>query len=1393
MTKRFYLIIGFIFHLYQTTIAQGLVINEIMQSNIDMFMYENEYPESWFELYNPTNKDIALANYRISNVDDYSKSRALSDTIRAYGYKVIACDVSWSKGHAAFRLASDTPGGLYLYKGTKKIDQLSYNSMLAPGIAFARIGDGGSSWGYEVLPTPGAANDSPFSNILLDDPIFSIKGGLFKSLAKLDITIPDGNWPNDTRIYLTTDGSEPTFASQNAESFSLNLDATTVIRAKLMSREALSPRSLTQSYIFLGRDVDMYVFSLVTDSVHLYGNSTGIITKYNANWRRPLNVECFDPVANKVLFNQLGETALSGGGSRKFAQKSMKCYAKKWFGNNRYRGVFWQDKPNVSENKSFLLRNGGNNCTTTKINDAFVQKLFGIHVSNLDWQAYRPAIVFINGVYKGLFEMRERSNDDYVFSNYDGLESIVVAAANHYTSNTPPDRFQVLRKAYCAENTTYSRLDSLMDIDNFLKALISEMYSSNTDYPLNNVSMWCPTASNGKWRWILKDLDYMALNDVSHNMFTRMFKSYNGSLSYSNGTVTPGNYTIYRKLISYPEFRNSFINHYTVYLGDFLKPTVSTKLLDEMMNEIKAELSKTRNVYDDAKGYTSSWNRIKNYCNQRPAVVYSQMADFFSLGNVIPMKIINNGHGILVDSIPLTEGNFEGAYYSNYPLSLKISARNYGWHMVVFNAGTSSSYDFNAPTVSLTLNDYGSMDSIRFEPIQLNVSEFEQRLLDLGINSDDVEDHSSSSTIILPEPNCAYANITGIDGLPIDRTDYKQAYLEFYDNDGNYFKKRIILSVQGNSNFNQFKKNLSISFCDDEWEGEITPDLYFGDWVKQDEFHLKAFYGDYFRGIPAIGYKLYNQMVRSHKQDAYAWQRAFTEVDYSNTDLNIFEEARCFPDAFPCVIYFNGDYYGTYSWQLKKQRRNMNQTKNIATHIHLDGTLNDKQLFQGSINWNKFEVRNPNDLYNYDGTDYDGDDPKELIDASSPAYTGKKKMIRCAEVKQHIIELSNYYTELNALIEAGASNDEIRSEISARFDITSLIDYMILSLVTSNYNGFSKNWQWFTYDGKKWFVAPYDLDLTFGYNEDYSSLWTAKKSSKKGDFKMEDVDTHGPMTWIKNYFWDDLEKRYYSLRDEGIISTSNIMTLISDWYARIGEFNYIEEWYKWPQSPCLVNFTDSPERIRQWISERISLEDSYLGYHADSITYDLNMSDSEWATLCVPFAFDIPSDLSVYSVIGMDDDGVTLMLNQEFETVANTPYLVNSRSSNISLSGELVPTYSNLTNGILTGTLADVYAPFGSYVLQKLNDNTGFYRVNQDNYIKVLANKAYLTISTTTTPDYLRIPDNSQGIEDVQIDEVNNIDNSYYDYSGRRLSHKPLSGLFIEHNSNGTSRLIIKK
>ena len=47
-----------------------LRINEIMQSNIDCIMVEHDFPDSWVELYNPTDDDISLKNYYIGTSRD---------------------------------------------------------------------------------------------------------------------------------------------------------------------------------------------------------------------------------------------------------------------------------------------------------------------------------------------------------------------------------------------------------------------------------------------------------------------------------------------------------------------------------------------------------------------------------------------------------------------------------------------------------------------------------------------------------------------------------------------------------------------------------------------------------------------------------------------------------------------------------------------------------------------------------------------------------------------------------------------------------------------------------------------------------------------------------------------------------------------------------------------------------------------------------------------------------------------------------------------------------------------------------------------------------------------------------------------------------------------------
>ena len=237
-------------------------------------------------------------------------------------------------------------------------------------------------------------------------------------------------------------------------------------------------------------------------------------------------------------------------------------------------------------------------------------------------------------------------------------------------------------------------------------------------------------------------------------------------------------------------------------------------------------------------------------------------------------------------------------------------------------------------------------------------SEFEQKIESLGFQTI-AKDWSHESKVKIPQPNCAYINITEIDQMPPAKEVDYHAKMEFYDGIGNYFKKNVILNAQGNSSLGFVKKNFAADFCEDDWIGDVTTDFSIGDWVKQDAFHFKAYYTDYFRGIATIGYKLYDQIALDRGR---LWTRA-PEGSISKPD----ENARCYPDGFPCIVYLNGNFYGVFSWQLKKHRKNMNQTKDLAEHIHIDGTLSNATLWNGTIDWTQFEVRNPKTLFTMGG------------------------------------------------------------------------------------------------------------------------------------------------------------------------------------------------------------------------------------------------------------------------------------------------------------------------------------------------------------------------------------------------------------------------------------------
>ena len=536
-------------------------------------------------------------------------------------------------------------------------------------------------------------------------------------------------------------------------------------------------------------------------------------------------------------------------------------------------------------------------------------------------------------------------------------------------------------------------------------------------------------------------------------------------------------------------------------------------------------------------------------------------------------------------------------------------------------------------------------------------------------------DWSESNFIQIPEPRFAIINVTNIDSMPTTKQDNKEAFLEFWDMQGNYFKKHAILNAQGTSTMGWSKKNVSMDICDDEWIGDETPKIRIGDWVPQDSFHLKAYHTDFFKGVGAVAYKLYNQIVKT-RGNMYdrPWKKALIDMSAIGTTTKSFENpyvgeyelltdtgARCFPDGFPVAVYLNGTFYGVFSFQLKKHRDNYHMNKSNAKHVHLDGDIYEATLFNGrnKINWEMFEIRNPKGLYAIGGNKYDADVKQEEIageaevnawieagklpDGKAIDSKIKKSLQMTAEVKKYIQDFSDVMPTIKkarAIYEASSKSEEdlstLKSIYEKYFDKENMIDYMILSDLIYNYDGFGKNWQWFTYDGVKWWVGLYDTDMSFGGDIYYI---------RKVPTTHVNTSIGRPNGYVVEYYSSEMENRYSELAKLGIISYEHIFSMLKDWTMRIGTTFYKEEYKKWYFCPCISNSTvrsqywelvkDSSGNLQTDTSETFDATHSYnIG---DEVSFGLNEIAGFYKFRCLKatsaISTNVPHSISDYSPI----------------------------------------------------------------------------------------------------------------------------------------------------------------
>ena len=270
--------------------------------------------------------------------------------------------------------------------------------------------------------------------------------------------------------------------------------------------------------------------------------------------------------------------------------------------------------------------------------------------------------------------------------------------------------------------------------------------------------------------------------------------------------------------------------------------------------------------------------------------------------------------------------------------------------------------------------------------------------------------------------------------------------------------------------------------------------------------------------------------------------------------------------------------------------------KGTVEHIHLDGVLNTTNFWNGTINWTRFEIRNPNKLYTMDGKKYDGDAPKELIDETSAKYDpNNKDHMRSAKVKRYIQSLVHGFGELKTLYTAYTRSPTagnlaaVKAKYEELFDWENIRDYLIFTDIIKDWDAFGNNCQWTTYDGVRWYVNAYDLDLSFGGHFHGVNITPPQ---------IGHITTDGayPYRYVARLYGTELEARYAELREAGIIDTDHIVSMLKDWCTRIGAANFDLEYKKWPESPCIVNYTDSIYRVREWLETEIKYMDAEYHY-----------------------------------------------------------------------------------------------------------------------------------------------------------------------------------------------------
>ena len=656
----------------------GVYISEIMCSNDSVATTSGAGFTDWIEIYNSSAEAVDLSGYGLSdNIGRARKWQFPAGTIIMPGeYRIIRCDGDTeantaAEPHASYGLAQAGGYSVVFSDPTGRILDKVVVPEVPTDVSYGRT-MGREGFFYYDAPTPASQNGTDGFLGYADRPELTVQGGMYKQGLQIGFTIPE-----NATVYYTTDGSEPT--AQNGIAYTgqeISLNFTTVIRVKAYPINPMYRASTTVSTTyFINTYHEVPVVSVIVEPDLLWNEKYGMLADgpniikdkpggypwKGATYREVKEasipyegyMEYYDLDSNQV-FSQGIDISLSGAYSLDMPQKSMKVRAKAKYGEKTFAAALFEDRP-FTEYKSLVLRNSGNDSAWTRLLDGFQSRLMDAYGVEVLHQAWKPVAVYINGVYWGHMNLRERV-DRYFVAQHEGLsleeaDNMDILVANGSVEFGSNKEFKAMVKKLKAsdpannpEDRAY--LDANVDVENLLEYMAVEMFFGNSDigntrfYRLHGIDP--ETGERYKWKWILYDLDYGMFNSNFNSP-----RSYTKSTGMGDKNI---NNTCFMTALKVPEYKDMFLRK----LGDIFQTFTSefmTTVLEECVaelhpdTEMKLHFARWAEFHDQmvvsewpttyTAAYTYWQNRINRLRNvtiqQRPHKLWQMVKDQFKL------------------------------------------------------------------------------------------------------------------------------------------------------------------------------------------------------------------------------------------------------------------------------------------------------------------------------------------------------------------------------------------------------------------------------------------------------------------------------------------------------------------------------------------------------------------------------------------------------------------------------------------------------------------------------------------------------------------------------------------------------------------------------------------